>query len=61
MSWLYYFALAVIITGFAAVTGIKAKGTRHVAHTSLMGVARLALWAIVIVLVPLAVRAYPGA
>lgn len=51
MSWLVWFALAVIVTGVAAVTGIKPKGTRHVAHTSLMGVARVFLWIIAIVLV----------
>ncbi len=60
MSWLAYFAIAVIVTGFAAVTGVKAKNTRHVAHTQLMGVARLALWVIAIVFVSLAVRAYAG-
>lgn len=58
MSWLAYFGLAVIVTGFAAVTGIKAKNTRHVARTHLMGVARLALWFIAIVFVALAFRAY---
>jgi len=36
MSWLGWLGLAVIITGIAAVTGIKPKGTRHVAHKSLM-------------------------
>jgi hypothetical protein len=51
MSWLVWFALAVIVTGIAAVTGIKPKGTRHVARTSLMGVARVFLWIIVIVFV----------
>ena len=51
MSWLVWFALAVIITGVAAVTGIKPKGTRHVAHTSLMGVARVFLWILAIVFV----------
>ena len=44
----------------AAVTGIKAKGTRHVARTHLMGVARLALWAIAFVFACLALRAYAG-
>ena len=58
MSWLAYFALAVVITGFAAVTGIKARKTRHVAHTQMMGMARLALWAGAIVLIGLAVRGY---
>jgi hypothetical protein len=58
MSWLAYFGLAVIITAFAAVTGIKAKDTRHVARTHLMGVARLALWTIAIIFVFLAFREY---
>ena len=40
MSWFAWFALALVITVFAAVTGFKAKGTRPVAHTQLMGVAR---------------------
>lgn len=60
MSWLFYFALAVIVTGFAAVTGIKARKTRHVARTQLMGVARMALWAIAVICVVLAVRSYTG-
>ena len=60
MSWLAYLALAVSVTGFAAVTGIKARKTRHVARTQMMGMARLALWVIAIVFVSLAVRAYAG-
>lgn len=58
MSWLAWLVLAVIVTGFAAVTGMRAKGTRPVAHTRLMGMARLALWAIVIIIGWLAFRAY---
>ena len=58
MSWLFYFALAVVVTGFAAVTGIKARKTRHVAHTQMMGMARMALWAIAVIVIALAVRAY---
>lgn len=61
MSWLFYFGVAVIITAFAAVTGVKARGTRHVSHTSLMAVARLALWAIAMVFAFLAIRAYSAA
>ena len=38
-TWLAWLGLAVLITAVAAVTGIKPKGTRHVAHTRLMGVA----------------------
>jgi lipoprotein-anchoring transpeptidase ErfK/SrfK len=58
MTWLGWLGLAVIIAAFAAVTGIKAKGTRPVAHTRLMGMARLALWALIIVVAYLAFRAY---
>lgn len=43
--------LAVIVAAVAAVTGIKPKGTRHVAHTSLMGVARVFLLIIAAVLI----------
>jgi len=61
MSWLAWFGLAVILTGAAAITGIKAKGTRHVAHTGLMGMARLVLWFVAIVVAYLAWRAWsPG-
>lgn len=58
MSWLAWFGLALIITGFAAVTGIKAKGTRHVAGTQLMGVARWFLWLFAIIVAYQAYRAY---
>ncbi len=51
MSWLAWFGFAVILTGAAAVTGIKPKATRHVAHTRLMGVARVLLVFIVLVCV----------
>jgi len=51
---------AVLITAIAAITGIKPKGTRHVAHTRLMGVARLVLLVIVIIFAYLAFRARSG-
>jgi hypothetical protein len=60
MRWLAWLGLAVLITALAAVTGIKPKGTRHVAHTRLMGVARLALLALVIIFAYLALRARSG-
>jgi hypothetical protein len=44
MTWLGWLAVAVLVAAVASVTGIKPKGTRHVAHTRLMGMARLALW-----------------
>jgi len=49
MNWLGWLGLAVIITVIAAVTGIKPKGTRHIAHTSLMWAARFALLAVIII------------
>ena len=60
MSWLVWLAIAVLIAAVAAITGIKPKGTRHVAHTRLMGGARFALLAIVIILAYLAFRARSG-
>jgi hypothetical protein len=51
MTWLEWLGLAVVIAAVAAVTGIKPKGTRHVAGTRLMGVARLALLAFIIICV----------
>jgi F0F1-type ATP synthase membrane subunit a len=60
MSWLAWLGLAVLITAIAAITGIKPKGTRHVAHTSLMGAARLALLVFVIIFAYLAFRARSG-
>ena len=60
MNWLVWLGLAVIIAGVAAVTGIKPKGTRPVAHTHMMGMARLALLALVIILAYLAFRARSG-
>ena len=60
MNWIAWLALAVVITAFAAVTGIKPKGTRHIAHTRMMGVARLALMGVLVVFAYLAVRAHFG-
>ncbi len=60
MSWFAWLGLAVLITAIAALTGIKPKGTRHVARTRLMGGARFALLAIVIIVAYLAFRARAG-
>ena len=57
MTWLAWLTLAVLIAAVAAVTGIKPAGTRHVARTRLMGVARLVLLFIIVVLVYMAYRA----
>ena len=60
MSWLAWLGLAVIITAVAGVTGAQPKGTRPIAHTNLMGMARLALLALVVICGYLAFREYFG-
>ncbi|HVE72194.1 MAG TPA: hypothetical protein VNI54_12565 [Thermoanaerobaculia bacterium] len=60
MNWLIWLALAVVITAIAAVTGLKAKGTRPVAHTRMMGAGRIALLVIVAIFVYIAYRARNG-
>jgi hypothetical protein len=60
MSWLGWIGLAALIAAVAAVTGMKPKGTRHVAHTHLMGAARFALLAFIVIVIYLAFRARSG-
>lgn len=60
MSWLFWIGLAVAIGIVAAVTGIKPKGTRPVARTRLMGVARFALLILIAIVLFLAYRARSG-
>jgi len=60
VNWLVWLGLAVVIAAAAAVTGIKPKGTRPVSHSRMMGMGRLALLAIVIILVYVAFRAHAG-
>jgi hypothetical protein len=56
MTWLAWLGIVVLIAAVAAVTGMKPSGTRHVAGTKLMGVARVALLVIVVIVVYLAWR-----
>ena len=60
MTWLAWLGIAVLITAIAAVTGIKPKGTRHVAKTRMMGVARVILLIIVVIVAYLVYRARNG-
>ena len=60
MNWLVWLGLAVVVAAFAAVTGVKARGTRPVAHTRMMGMGRIALVVIVIIFAYLAYRARSG-
>ena len=49
MTWLTWLLVAAFIAVIAAVTGIKPKGTRHVANTRMMGVARIVLILMIII------------
>jgi hypothetical protein len=60
MNWLVWLVVAALIAVVAAVTGLQPKGGRPVAHTSLMGVARIILLALVIIFVYFAYRARSG-
>lgn len=60
MTWLGWLGLAVLVTAVAAVTGLKPSGTRHVARTRMMGMARFFLLVIVIIFAYLAYRARQG-
>ena len=56
MSWLLLLGLAAFVAAVAAVTGIKPRETRPVAHTRMMGMARFVLGVVAIFLVYLAFR-----
>ena len=60
MSWLAWLGLAVLVTAIAAVTGIKPKGTRHVARSRMMGMGRVFLVILVVIFAYLAFRARSG-
>jgi hypothetical protein len=54
VSWIVLLGIAVVLVAVAAVTGIKPKGTRPVARTGLMTVARVVLLLGAAILVALA-------
>jgi hypothetical protein len=58
MSWIFWLGLAVAIGVIAAVTGMKPRGTRPVARTRLMGVARFVLIVMLLVFLYFAWRGY---
>jgi hypothetical protein len=60
MGWLGWLGLAVFVTVLAALTGIKPRGTRPVAHSRMMGVARAILVILLVVFAILAYRARAG-
>ena len=60
MTWLTWLMIALLVATFAALTGIKPKDTRPVAHTRLMGVARVVLAVAVLIVAYMAFRARSG-
>ena len=60
MTWYTWLIAAALLAAVAAITGIKPKGTRHVAHTSMLGVARIILLIFAAIVVLFAVYARMG-
>jgi hypothetical protein len=60
MGWLVWLGLAVFVTMIAALTGIKPKGTRPVARSRMMGVARAILVILIAIFAFMAYRARAG-
>jgi hypothetical protein len=60
MSWLAVLVVVVVVVAVAAITGFKPKGTRHVAGTRMMGVARFALVVAILIVAYLALQARSG-
>ncbi|HEV8611321.1 MAG TPA: hypothetical protein VGS98_14795 [Thermoanaerobaculia bacterium] len=58
MSPLFWLGLAVVVGALAALTGLKPRGTKPVANTRLMGVARFVLVVMVLLFLYLAYRGY---
>jgi hypothetical protein len=58
VSWIFWLGLAVMIGALAALTGLKPAGTRPVAHTRLMAVARFVVLALALLFLYLAYRGY---
>lgn len=58
MTWIFWLGLAVAIGIIAAVTGMKPSGTRPVARTRLMGMARFVLIVVLLLFLYMAYRGY---
>jgi hypothetical protein len=57
VTWLTGLIIALVVATVAAFTGIQPKNSRPVAHTRLMGVARVVLVVAVLIVVYVAFRA----
>jgi hypothetical protein len=56
MSWIVILWIAAGVTALIALTGIKPKGTRPVAHTHLITAARICFIIIVLILAAMALK-----
>ena len=61
MTWLGWLLITLLVATFAALTGIKPKGSRPVAHTQLMGMARFVLVMLALIIAYILFRARSGA
>ena len=57
MTWLAWLMLAVLVAAVAAVTGLQPRGTRPVASTHLMGMARAVMILLALLFLYFAFRA----
>jgi hypothetical protein len=60
MTWFVWLGLTVFVTAIVAVARIQPKGTRPIARTRMMGMARFALLALVIIFAYFAFQARAG-
>jgi len=60
MNWLALLGIAVVIVALAALTGIKPKGTRSIAHSRLMTVGWIILLVIVVIIAWMVFQARSG-
>ena len=60
MTWLFWLTGAVVLTAVVAISGMQPKGTRPIAHTRMMGAARLVLMVLVVIFAYAAFRARTG-
>lgn len=58
MSWMAFLAVALVIAVVAAITGIKPKGSKPVARTRLMAMARVALVVMALIVAAFAARGW---
>jgi hypothetical protein len=56
MDWTVWLGIALVIAVIAALTGIKPRGSRPVARTQMMGVARVVLIVAAVIIAVIAYR-----